>query len=293
MDIQHTRRMQWPETLPGRFGSLIQSDSADGCKVAILGVPDDTGVALNHGNIGAALGPDALRIALTRYGVSEPDDWIWPGVFDAGDVVTGADLTETHRRVTVAAGELIEAGLFPILIGGGHDLTFPFVRAVSQRYESMNGIYLDAHLDVRDEEGSGMPFRRLIEHCDVKRLDVIGLNPMVNNREHTRWFHSHGGRIDAIEHHGDWPGNDIFVSLDLDVLDASVAPGVSAQNPMGLSTSEVAEWVLAAGANQRVRCFDIMELCPIKDNDGRTARIAAHMLMTFLKGFASRPGSRP
>lgn len=292
MDIPHTRRMQWPETRPDRFGSLVKTESHEGCKVALLGVPDDTGVAMNHGNVGAAQGPDALRVALTRYGVSDPDDWVWPGIFDAGDVVTGADLAETHKRVTHATAELINAGLFPIMIGGGHDLTFPFVRASADRYGAMNGIYLDAHLDVREEEGSGMPFRRLIEQCGVKRLDVIGLNPMVNSREHTRWFHSHGGRIDAIEPAGDWPGDNIFVSLDMDVIDASAAPGVSAQNPMGMATHKVAEWVHAAGANPRVKCFDIMELCPAKDHDGRTARIAAHMLLTFLKGFASRPGSR-
>lgn len=292
MDIQHTRRMQWPETQPSRFGSLIRTDSPEGCKVALLGVPDDTGVELNHGNIGAAQGPDALRVALTRYGTSEPDDWIWPGVYDAGDIVTGSDLAETHSRVTHAAGELIDAGLFPIMIGGGHDLTFPFVRASSQRLGEMNGIYLDAHLDVREEEGSGMPFRRLIEECGVKRLDVIGLNPMVNSREHTRWFHSHGGRVDAIEPSGDWPGDHIFMSLDMDVLDASAAPGVSARNPMGLSVHEAAQWVYAAGSNEKIRCFDIMELCPVRDDDGRTAHVAAHLLLTFLKGFSHRPGSR-
>jgi len=293
MEIQHTRRMQWPKTQSGRFGSLIKTDSPEGCTVALLGVPDDTGVALNHGNPGAAQGPDAIRVAITRYGTSEPDDWVWPGVYDAGDVVTGADLTETHRRVTHAAGELIDAGLFPIMIGGGHDLTFPFVRATAERYEAMNGIYLDAHLDLRDEEGSGMPFRRLIEQCGVKRLDVIGLNPMVNSREHTRWFHSHGGRVDALLSHDEWPGENIFFSLDMDVIDAAAAPGVSAQNPMGLAVSDIAQWVFAAGANEKIRCFDIMELCPPKDHEGRTARIAAHLLLTFLKGFASRPGARP
>lgn len=294
MDIPFTRRMQWPQTGSGRFASLIRTESHEGCRIALIGAPDDTGVALNHGIPGAALGPDAFRVALTRYGTSEPEGWDWPAVYDAGDVIAGSTLTETHNRLTHAAGELLDAGLFPIMIGGGHDLTFAFVRAIAKRFDSLGGIYFDAHLDVRAEEGSGMPFRKLVETCGVSRLDAIGINPFANSREHMHWFHSHGGRIDALEPHGDWPGESLFVSFDLDVLDASAAPGVSARNPMGWSVHHGAKWVEAAGRCQRVRCFDIMELCPPNDHDGRTARIAAHFFLTFLRGFAARPpGARP
>lgn len=292
MELSFTRRMQWPELAPGRFGSLIRTDSPEGCRVALLGVPDDTGVSQNHGISGAALGPDALRVALTRYGTADPEGWTWPGVYDAGDVIAGSTLRETHDRLTQAAGELHDAGLFPIMIGGGHDLTYPFVRALAKRAPSLGGIYLDAHLDVRAEEGSGMPFRRLVEDCGVARLDAIGINPFTNSREHTHWFHAHGGRIDALEPRADWPGEALFFSLDLDVLDASIAPGVSARNPMGWSVERAAEWAFAAGGNDRVRCFDIMELCPPQDESGRTARVAAHLLLTFLRGFAARPIGR-
>lgn len=292
MQIEHTRRMEWPEIPKGKFASLIRTDSPEGCRIAILGVPDDLGVSLNHGVPGAAQGPDALRVALTRYGVSEPEDWVWPGVYDAGDVIPSGDLDETHKRVTDAANAIHEAGLVPVMFGGGHDLTFPFVRAAAERFGEMNGVYLDAHLDVREETGSGMPFRRLIEQCAVKRLDVIGLNAMVNSREHTRWFHQHGGRIDALEPEGIWPGEHLFFSLDLDVIDAAAAPGVSARNPAGMSVREAVRWAHAAGANERVRCFDIMELCPPNDHDQRTARVAAHLFLTFVKAFASRPEVR-
>lgn len=292
MEIQHTRKMEWPKIASGRFASLIQTDSPEGCQIALLGVPDDTGVSMNHGHPGAAQGPDALRVALTRYGTNEPDDWVWPRIYDAGDVVTSAELSETHDRVTHATTELLNAGLFPIMIGGGHDLTFPFVRAAANVYGDLNGVYLDAHLDVREEEGSGMPFRRLIEQCGVKRLDLIGYNHFVNSREHTRWFHSHGGRIDALEPTGIWPGENLFFSLDLDVLDVSAAPGVSAQNPMGMSVRDAARWVHAAGANERIRCFDIMELCPPNDLGAKTARVAAHLLLVFLRGFTTRPGAQ-
>ena len=81
----------------------------------------------------------------------------------------GRTLEATHRRVTAATTALLDAGLFPIAIGGGHDLTFPFVRAIAAEHSGLAGVYFDAHLDVRETRGSGMPFRRLVEDCGVSR----------------------------------------------------------------------------------------------------------------------------
>ena len=47
-------------------------------------------------------------------------------------------------------------------------------------------------------------------------------------------------------------------------------------------------WIRACGADPRVRCFDLMELNPAQDPDGRTARVAAHLFLSFLQGFALR-----
>ena len=93
-----------------------------GCKVAVLGIPDDEGVRLNNGRLGAKDGPRALREALAKYGVSEPEGFEWPRIFDAGDVQPGKDIHETHDRVTAATAAILDHGLFPIAIGGGHDL---------------------------------------------------------------------------------------------------------------------------------------------------------------------------
>lgn len=302
-----------PPVYPGLpkalMASTIRTESHEGCGVAILGAPDDLGVRLNGGRAGACDGPRAFRDALARYGVASPHGWEWPLVYDAGDIIPsqGSDakaLQETHRRVTEVTAWLLGLGMLPIMIGGGHDLTYPFARAVTQAAGPMSGLYLDAHLDVRDTIGSGMPFRRLIEDCGVTGLHLHGLNPLVNADDHVRWFQEHGGII-----HGrmDSPqddlvrrvvGKSLFVSLDLDVLDASHAPGVSALNASGWSTREVERVVTAAGRDPRVLCFDIMELCPPHDVAGRTARVAAHMFLSFLRGVAQRPavhhpGPRP
>src|ERR1700690_1634901 len=144
--IPHTSAPKWPlDIAAARFSVSIRRDSSDGCQIALLGLPDDTGVKLNQGRPGAARGPGVFREALARYGVAEFSGGAWPRVFDAGDViVTPGSLTETHARVTEAAAALVEGGLFPIAIGGGHDLTFPFVRAIAARCPNPVGLYFDA-----------------------------------------------------------------------------------------------------------------------------------------------------
>jgi formiminoglutamase len=285
--IPHTFSPEWPAKIPAeRFASTIRTDVPEDCEIALLGLADDTGVKLNHGRPGAAGGPAAFRAALAKYGANLPE---LPFVFDAGDVHPGRTLEETHERVTVATSALLERGLLPVAIGGGHDLTFPFVRAVATRFSRPTGLYFDAHLDVRETPGSGMPFRKLVEECGVPALHLHGFRPLVNSREHWDWVTAHGGQA--------WPddvavalpgGGDLFVSFDLDVLDAAHAPGVSAINPAGWTVREAESWVAACGAEPRVRCFDLMELNPDFDHSGRTARVAAHLFLTFLQGFARR-----
>jgi formimidoylglutamase len=289
--IPHTKPADWPiEIARDRFAATIRHDSLEGCRVALLGLPDDTGVKLNRGRPGASRGPAAFREALARYGAADPAGLDLPRVFDAGDVVvTPGSLQETHDRVTNATAAILEHGLFPIAIGGGHDLTFPFVRAVAARYPQPAGIYFDAHLDVRETPGSGMPFRKLVEVCGVKALHLHGFRPLVNSGEHQAWFKAHGGKTYPDASRVTLPkAKNLFASFDLDVLDAAQAPGVSALNPAGWTVGEAAKWVAACGASKAVRCFDLMELNPVHDTEGRTARVAAHLFLTFLAGFARR-----
>ncbi len=288
MQAPHCVPPRWPKDIsPSRFAAGVRTNNPEGCRVAILGLADDEGVRLNGGRAGARDGPTAFRAALARYGAASTAT-PWVGVFDAGDVAPGESLDETHARVTEAARALHDAGLFPVAIGGGHDLTFPFVRAAAERHEPLIGVYCDAHLDVREQAGSGMPFRSLVESCGVRALHAHGIDLHSATAEHVQWFQSHAGHLDPFGPNDEWPDGDAFVSLDLDVLDMAYAPGVSAPNPCGWSPRELDAWARAAGKRPSVRAFDIMELNPAHDEGGRTARLAARLFLSFLAGFAER-----
>lgn len=286
--IPHCVEPVWPEGISrARFGSRV-TPAPGGAAVALLGMPDDTGVRMNGGRPGASEGPTALRAALARLGAADPPGFDWPGVFDAGDVQPGGDIDETHARVLEAAKAIHELGLVPVGIGGGHDLTFPFARAAAESHGPLIGVYCDPHLDVRAEKGSGMPFRALIEGGFATSLHIHGYEPLANSAEHKRWFDSHNGHVDAFGPREGWPDGPVFVSFDLDVIDQAYAPGVSAMNPVGWSPREGEAWARAAGEREQVRCFDVMELCPKHDEGGRTARLAARLVLAFLRGFVER-----
>ncbi len=287
LQLPHTVPGIWPEVIsPRRAVAEMRAGAPGDARVALLGVPDDMGVALNGGRPGAALGPTAIREALARSGAADALGASWPPLCDAGDVLpVEGDLLATHARVIEASAALRRAGLFPIGLGGGHDLTAPLLHGICLDLEEPPWVlYLDAHLDVRPELGSGMAFRTLVERTGIEELHVQGLDPLVNTDAHAAWFEAHGGHIDALEPEGPWPGGAFYLSVCLDVLDQSVAPGVSAPNPCGWSMAEALRWVRRAAREPGLLGFDVMELCPAHDEGGRTARLAARLVLELLAG---------
>lgn len=316
MVVPHTTAFDWSNLHPaeGRLARAIRT-APQGCRVALLGLPDDTGISLNAGRPGARQGPHAFREALSRYGTScdavSNNDLAGLGLYDAGDVEpAGDEIHRTHIRVAEAVDALLQHDLTPVCIGGGHDLTFPGVAALARRLRergaSLGGLNIDTHLDVRERVGSGMAFRRIIEEgrgvLDPGSFAAVGLGAFSNEQRHIDWLRAQGAELlvfDGDQHQlleafhrilSRLAGEaNLFASFDLDVMDASVAPGVSALNPMGLMPVTASLMCRALGRLPRLRYFDLMELSPPHDVQGRTARLAVHLFLHFLAGVAERP----
>lgn len=329
MDVPHTLKYDWGRlAVPAdRLAARIATEPSGGCQIALLGLPDDTGVLLNGGRSGARRGPGAFRAALSK--VANAFDAITGlnladvGIYDAGDVVpperSGDDVRDMigmHDRVTEAVEVLARAGMITVCIGGGHDLTYAAVRGHFRRLESgkrMGGVNIDAHLDLRETPGSGMAFRRIIEESGPSGLGImpagrfaeIGLGRFSNAREHLEYARLAGVTLvfrdrspdpmlltALFDHLAGGPRDEFFfASFDLDSVDSAYAPGVSAMNWHGLAPATAMQMCELLGRNTKVRHFDIMELSPPNDHpvhSGRSARLAASLFVSFVAGVALR-----
>jgi len=199
-----------------------------------------------------------------------------------------------------------------VAIGGDHSLAYPDAKAL---INSVNGrigvIMIDGHLDVRishhGEVSSGTPFRRLVEEPEravlPKNLVELGINGWLNSRFYMDWCREKGITViparqvhkrgieevvnQALELASD--GTEaIFLSIDIDGLDLSVAPGTCAPNPGGLSSYQALEAVWMIAQHPLTRGFDLVEVAPSLDVANLTSIMAAAMVMHFLGGTKKR-----
>jgi formimidoylglutamase len=289
-----------------RLGDRIEAGIPARNGVALLGFADDRAIVNGRGRPGAALGPAEIRRFLSRFTPGDRGELDGVEVRDLGDVTPSGSIEETHTLVEEAALEALRAGASVVLLGGGHDGAFAshsaLLRAVPGRVAAVN---VDAHLDVRPlREGkitSGTPFRRLAERWgDRYALCEFGIQPQHNARTHRIFCEERGfpivtlaqareGEVGAaFERALSQQGQAMAVSLDLDSVEAASAPGVSAPCPDGFTAADLFACARTAGTHPGVRVLDVMELSPPLDQDGRTARLAAMAIWSFLAGYATR-----
>ena len=143
-----------------RLGELIGRAAIDEVTewtVAIIGVPEDRGITANKGRAGAAAGPDDIRRRLYKLTPGFNSDFMRLRIVDVGNVDTKElTLAEVHDAETEAVAEIVARGGLPVVLGGGHDLTYPGVRGLVTGANIGRGgmglINVDAHLDVRSDE---------------------------------------------------------------------------------------------------------------------------------------------
>ncbi len=266
------------------------ADLADSVFV-VIGVPFDGTASFRRG---AREGPTAIREAsqnfepwLMELGLSMED----VPVHDAGDVPEAARAGEVVHAVETLVGQLQGEARIPVLLGGEHNASEGAVRALSQRHDDLSVLVLDAHLDFRQEymgesRSHACAVRRCSDVVGVDRTAVLGVRSaskgeLDDAREMDLAFASMD-RVreagldtvldDLLVSIGDGP---LYLSIDLDVLDPSHAPGVQNPEPWGLSPLDVRQ-VLDTVATRLVG-LDLMECAPSYDG-GQTALVAARLL---------------
>lgn len=286
-----------------RANTLFPTSGA-GKDVAILGVPAcETALSPTS----AHLTPDAIRTALARYSTfsaSHEIDLRDLDLRDLGDV-DSPDGDEGEIRVATAVSKVRTNHKLLIALGGDNSITYSVAKGLWPDLSHCGLITLDAHLDLRDGHSNGSPVWRLIQAGMLgANIVQIGISDFANSREYFARAKDAGIHVvtrdvlrkrpiaDVMAEALNIAGADqreIYVDLDVDVCDRSIAPACPASVPGGITADELRQVAFLAGADVRVRALDIAEIDPVMDApDGRTIRLGALLVLEAACGVAQR-----
>jgi formimidoylglutamase len=283
-----------------QFGDVVETatlDSASEYDAVIVGEPYDGAVI---GRRGAANGPGAIRSELASTKTHHLDTGPVGSIADLGDVDVSAgdsasveSIQETVREVT---SQVYDADAFPVFLGGDNSLTFPNAVPLLDDH-SLGVVSFDAHLDCRephDGPTSGTPYRQLHE-AGLDEFAVVGARHFETSTTYVKYVQDEDGLILTPEEVSADPSgaiaralaamggvDAIYVSVDLDVLDQSHAPGVSAPTPGGLSSRDLFELLSEVARNTRIAGLEVVECAPPLENGNRTVRTASRAIAHFL-----------
>jgi arginase len=254
--------------------------------IQMLGLPTDVNSSFERG---PAKAPSAIREALwsdranlsTESGLEIGTDI---ALIDADDLrLTDSNVAADDRNIIDAVSKAAGDGAIPLLLGGDHAVTYPIVAALAAKHGPVNILHFDAHPDIyADFEGNprshASSFARIMEGGYAKRLVQVGIRTLTKHcREQADKYGVEilpmagfdVAQVSVLE-------GPLYISVDIDGIDPSEAPGVSHPEPGGLRLREV----LAAIHKQTAPIVgaDIVELNPARDVGGVTAILAAKLV---------------
>ncbi|MFH1664752.1 MAG: agmatinase [Candidatus Omnitrophota bacterium] len=285
-----------------RFGDMDASFSEwAGSKIAILPVPyDRTSTWLK----GADKGPLALIEAspvLEMYDIETDQEVYRNGIYVSPPLITDAAPEEMAAAVEAKTAGLIDAGKFVVTLGGEHSISIGAVSAHAARFKNVSVLQLDAHADLRDEyEGSrynhACVMTRIKEICPAVQVGIRSMCAEEKGRiDRENVFFA--GDIASAGERGGWIekavgrlSDNVYVTIDVDVLDPSVMPSTGTPEPGGLTWYQVTGLLRAVAESRTVVGFDLVELCPNPSNKAPDY-LAAKLVYKFLSYVFER-GSR-
>lgn len=285
-----------------RWHQVVAQEPPAGEHITLLGFRSDEGVRRNLGEPGAAKGPDALRRALAPLALHGPLGTGEVAIFDGGDVAyDNGDLEMGQQEMGIRIGEALGAdgNLLTVVLGGGHETAWAsYLGLMTSAMEPgirWGVLNLDAHFDLREapQPTSGTPFLQMAKAQTALgeefRYCVVGISEHSNTSVLFHRAHHLGvdylldvdcsrQRVEDMVAEFASGLDVLYLTVDLDVLPGSVAPGVSAPAALGVEPATIVAAVRAAAGTGKLRLMDIVELNPELDSRGRTSRVGARLV---------------
>ncbi len=299
---------------PSFTDSVLGPEELDRADAALLGVPFDGGT---QRHVGTNLGPQGVRKGMAYFRNHSAELEIemrgYPRLVDLGDV--DCDLNSYQRTfeyLDKALGPVIDAGLVPICLGGDHSISYQTVKTFCEHTKKRTGIvWLDTHTDTftsyrGDRYHCGCPLYYLLTelgaYINADNVVQIGLHGFHNSAN--MWqngkklgYHMvlaeevHTRGIDAVMKEALAKASkgteQIYLTVDIDVLDAVYAPGTQVPTPGGLTPPQLFRAVRLA-AMHGCRAMDLCEVAPAVDIADITVKTAGSAVLEFLAGMAHR-----
>ena len=304
-DARVVPRFAGPET----FARLPRLADVGSARVAVLGVPFDSGVSYRPG---ARFGPGGIRAGSKLLRPYHPfldvEPWTVQQVADAGDVAANPfDIREAVGQVERAAGEVLQSADHLVVIGGDHTIALPLLRATAAKHGPVSLVHFDAHLDTWDTYFGmpythGTPFRRAVEEGLLElgtsahvgtRGPLYSTGDLEQDRElgfaTVTTIDIVRAGVDAaidrvLDRVGDRP---LYISIDIDVLDPAHAPGTGTPEPGGMTTREL-QMILRGMASANLVGADVVEVAPAYDHAELTTVAAANVAYELISLFAGQ-----
>jgi agmatinase len=286
------------------FMRLPHVTGLDGVEAAAIGIPFDTGTSFRSG---ARFGPEAIRSASTLlrpfhtgFGLDLLEA---VSTVDFGDLpIAPGDTEGTYRRIEEALAPVVEAGVFPLVMGGDHSITLAELRALARVNGPLALVQLDSHTDTWESYFEqryfhGTTFKRAAEEGLLEpeasvqagiRGSLYGPSDLDDARDlgfrviPSEELRSLGPEGFAAAVRERTAGRRVFVSFDIDFLDPAAAPGTGTPEVAGFSTAEAVALLRSLRGTPLAGC-DVVEVSPAYDGPGQpTALAAANVLWELL-----------
>ena len=268
------------------------TDSFDKADVVLVGVPDETGSYATRK--GSSKAPDAIRKVSNEREVFERRGMktvalsqicpINKNIYDYGNIAKG-DVSKVIEKIT-------SEDKIPVTVGGDHSITAEVLKGIDKVREHISVVYIDSHPDFicssREYYGSVVCDISEYKNVDFSSSIEIGVRApepeeLINlRRKYLKIISAIDveaiGLKNVIEKVKDGVGENIYVSMDMDVVDPAFAPGVSSPVPAGLTSNQLL-YFMTEIAKLGIIGFDVMEVCPEYDIQDMTSHLAARVII--------------
>jgi agmatinase len=288
--------MRFDEAYSGKVFIKSHPDF-DESKVVLYGMPMDWTVSYRPGS---RFGPARIRevsIGLEEYSPYLDRELDEVKYYDAGDIpLPFGNPQRSLDLIEEFVDQVLDAGKFPLGMGGEHLVSWPVMKAVYKKYPDLAIIHMDAHTDLRENyEGEPLshstPIRKVAELIGPQNVFSFGIRSgMKEEFEWAKQAGMHISKFEVLEPLKEilpkLAGRPVYVTIDIDVLDPAHAPGTGTVDCGGITSKELLASIHEiAKSNVKVVGGDLVEVAPIYDPSEQTANTASKLIREMLLGW--------